>query len=349
MLRKAITIMACMVVLGISLLSAKIWTVDSNQGNSAADFKTFQAAHDGAASGDTLYFSGSSVNYGNCTLTKKLTVIGPGYYLSSNTDLQANPAAATVSHVTFNGGSQGSIMMGMTVTGLLRIDTNNITIKRNRLYYDTNYPTIDIRYSTGTISNIILAQNIIFLNSTSTSTSAKVIDIADNCTGIFIVNNYINTGHSDVQYQYSIYANASNTDVQVINNTIRGQVYLGDLGTFNNNILRAGAFSASKIIPRNNLADTTQFGTANGNQENVDMATVFDSTKTTSDSRWMLDPASPAKGAGLNGEDLGMYGGMSPYVLSGIPPVPSIYHFTAPVSGSKAQGLPVRIKIRSNK
>ena len=63
------------------IASAKIWRLDNVQN---ADFSSITTAHSSAASGDTVYVAGSVNNYGSVTLTKKLTIIGPGYFLAEN-------------------------------------------------------------------------------------------------------------------------------------------------------------------------------------------------------------------------------------------------------------------------
>src|SRR6187549_1803900 len=83
---------------------AKIWRVNNNVGINA-DFTTLQAAHNGAASGDTLYLEGSPNSYGALTCTKKLAIIGTGYFLDQNLNLQANAAVSKVDGLSFNAGS----------------------------------------------------------------------------------------------------------------------------------------------------------------------------------------------------------------------------------------------------
>ncbi|GAB4372155.1 MAG: hypothetical protein Kow0042_15340 [Calditrichia bacterium] len=112
-----------------------------------------------------------------------------------------------------------------------------------------------------------------------------------------------------------------------------------------------GTFSGTNS-PANinhNIGDANQFGTLYGNQVNVPMNTVFvDSGSVSTDGDWQLRSGSPAIGAGLNGEDCGMFGGTTPYILSGIPAIPTIYFFVAPSSASGTQGLQVQIKAKSN-
>ena len=87
-----------------SAAHAAIITADKNAGNKA-DFTSLQAAHDAAASGDTLYVSGSSQPYNRLTLGKQLFVFGPGYFLTENPHTHSRPLRAEVGGFTFNAGS----------------------------------------------------------------------------------------------------------------------------------------------------------------------------------------------------------------------------------------------------
>lgn len=109
------------------------------------------------------------------------------------------------------------------------------------------------------------------------------------------------------------------------------------------------AINTGNTISNNILAaDGTD---ANGNQYNVDMATVFadfdGSLEYSTDAKWQLKAGSPAIGAGTGGEDCGAFGGVTPYVLSGIPALPHIYDATIPSTASSQEGLPVTIKVKS--
>ena len=70
-----------MIFTGILYLQANatIWRVD-NVSLHDADFTDLQSAHDGASAGDTLYVAGTDNDNGDCILTKKLTIIGNGYF-----------------------------------------------------------------------------------------------------------------------------------------------------------------------------------------------------------------------------------------------------------------------------
>jgi hypothetical protein len=135
----------------------KIWIVDNNAGSTSKDFTALQAAHDGAAANDTLYLIGSPTNYlvSKITVTKKLVIIGPGFFLTENPDTQANTLSAIMAStvpfqcvsIEFAVGSEGSVIMGMEIRGGILITANNILVKRNHIQ-ETSCGTwnIDGRY-----------------------------------------------------------------------------------------------------------------------------------------------------------------------------------------------------------
>jgi hypothetical protein len=134
----------------------------------------------------------------------------------------------------------------------------------------------------------------------------------------------------------------------------RGTVNVSN-SNLSNNIMVAGFLGGSGNLTSNNIANGTQFGNLNGNQQNVDMTTVFlgIASGISSDGAWKLKAGSPAIGAGFgstvsNPIDCGMYGGYFPYALSGMPPIPSIYFFENQPVGSNADPIDVSIKVKSN-
>ena len=119
-----------------------------------------------------------------------------------------------------------------------------------------------------------------------------------------------------------------------------------------NNIMYRGTFEGTGNLSSNNISNGTQFGTTDGNQSSVDMTTVFLGTGSY-DNFFKLKTGSPAIAAGYGSTqqvpvDAGMYGGSTPYVLSGIPAIPSIYYFKNQPVGSNSDPIDVQVKVRSN-
>jgi len=73
------------------------------------------------------------------------------------------------------------------------------------------------------------------------------------------------------------------------------------------------------------------------------MGFVFSNASTTVDGKWMLATDSPAKGAGVEGADVGAFGGNTPFILSGIPAAPVIMDMST--SGGGTNSIPLKVKI----
>jgi hypothetical protein len=303
--------------------SSTIHRVDNNPANNP-DFTSLQEAHDAAAAGDTIYVSGSVSNYGGLDISKTLYIFGPGYFLDENPETSANLLQARIGGlIYFRSGSEGSLLTGFVTSGMdLYVYTSDISLKRNRIY---NHNGIRVNSS-----NQIISQNYI----------ESPITIVGSPLDIIIRNNFIAEAGDNA-------INAGGGSLNISQNILLGDVVIFN-SDFTNNILREGNFSATNCVILNNIGNSTQFGTENGNQENVDMNTVFIGTGST-DGIWQLATGSPAIGAGVSGEDCGMFGGADPYILSGLPAFPAIYFFVAPAAASGMEGLPVQVKIKSHK
>ena len=322
---RILIITACIFALIAAPASAKIWRVDSNTAN-VADFRNLQEAHDGASERDTLYVAGSGKSYGDLTLTKTLYIFGPGYFFEENPDTQAWPVSATAEYITFDTGSEGSLIAGLSISTTLYagsikpiyVKTNNINI-RNTL-------ANNIRFNNG-VSNCIIMQNY-FRNK---------VTFNSNCQGIIFYNNIIPA--AEISFESTCSA-----DFQY--NLIGGKISLSNSIFHNNIIIGESDFELTNCDIANNISSGEQVGTDNGNQSNVNESEIFVGTGS-SDGNWKLAEGSPATAVGTEGTDIGPYGGSTPYVISGVPNIPSIYYFVSPTAASKESGLPVHIKAKS--
>ncbi len=335
--------------------SAKIWRVNNNSGVNA-DFTTLQAAHDGAAAGDTLHLEASATAYGNATFTKKLVVIGAGFYLDQNPNTQALKQSSLVTGITLYAGASGSVLTGIDFSGgNVTVYASNTVIRRNK-FAQANGTNFD--YYTGTInlytnyqgdnapvSNVVISQNF-----------GVTVVVNYPSTGILISNNYLSyysyVGDETTNNVLNFNTNAS----AIIQNNIirRGKITVYN-SSITNNIMINGTFTGTGNLTSNNVANASQFGTENSNKANVDMKQVFLGTGAdiSYDGQWKLAGGSVAIGAGYGSTaqkpvDAGMFSGQTPYVLSGMPAVPSIYYFENKPVGSNADPITVTIKVKSN-
>jgi len=329
----------------------KIWIVDSNAGSTAKDFTNLQSAHDGATAGDTLYLVGSPVNYitTKVTITKKLIIIGPGYFLNENPDTQTNVASAYLNNTAggvceeleFAAGSEGSVLMGIEILGRLVINANNILIKRNHIRQEG---ACNLTMVTINASNILFIQNYV---DGSTQLGVRTINVTAGQSGILVSNNYLFHGASGFVGAIETLASSPTSSLEISNNIFVGGINVANAVVQNNFFNTDNSFTASASVVRNNIHTNGYLPAGNGNINSSPLGLRFVGSGST-DGRWKLSPTSPGLSAGFGGVDVGIFGGPEPYVLSGIPPIPTIYSLTAPAVGEKNTGLPIQIKVKSN-
>ncbi len=324
---------------------ATSWRLNNNPAVDA-DFTAFQAAHDAASAGDTIYVEGNGhqAHYGNITISKRLIIIGPGYFLNENDSTYANPIFARFLSIYIQPTATGTEIYGLYIytpdanTNKLRIRASNVIISRNTFYLD-GYNTICLDAN---IENVSITQNYTYRIETSSGSI-----VANN---ILISNNYINQDVYLNNLSNAIISNnvirayVSNVFYSQIKNNILYQSHGGDVLSVQN----TGNYIAYNLVA-GSLVSGANYGP--GNVGNVNMANVFVGYPTqgsySTDGLWQLKAGSPGIGAGEGGIDCGIFGGPLPYVLSGLPAIPRIYEAIVPTAGSTSSGLPVIIKAKS--
>jgi len=296
-----------------------------------ADYTTLQAANDDALPGDTIYVEGSPASYAGATIDKKLIIIGPGYFLADNDSTQANVLDAKINHLNLINGSKGTRVCGLIIISSLAIRDDEIVASRCKINA--------ISFWDG-CNNTLITQNFI----------AGLINVySGNLTNSIISNNIIGSG---------IGAGSSSYPLQITNNVFKGgsgapvSVYYS---TISNNIFISSTNKIQENTGNSIINNIFAYaGTnANGNQYSITMTTVFVDLNGTlgysDDERYKLKAGSPAIGAGVSGVDCGAFGGVTPYVLSGLPPFPRIYEATIPGTAYSDKGLSCNIKIKAGK
>lgn len=311
-----------------------------NNTGADADFTAPQAAHDAASAGDTLYIEASPNSYGDLTISKEIHIFGPGYFLSQNLELQANPNPASIYRLYINGTASESTIQGMTFDYVANTTANpisNLIFRRNRV-------TQGIYFSNVPLSNVFILNNFI---EGSHGTYQGIRTGGSGTKSLTILNNifkYVNT---------SSRLNLGSNTTAIIKNNVLELYYVTSSGcTYINNIFvyDGGGPDMGSNTFINNVAVGTQVPTGNNNMQNVSMSTVFEGYPTqgsfSNDRRFELKSGSPAIGAGQGGVDCGAFDGDAPYLPSGIPAIPSIYSLTAPsvVTGN----FNVQLSTRSN-
>ncbi|MBW6513946.1 MAG: hypothetical protein K0B87_04220 [Candidatus Syntrophosphaera sp.] len=314
-------------------LGATIWHVNSNP-DMGADFTSLSTAvgHATVLAGDTLYVYGAPTIYADIAFNKRLTIIGPGYFLNENAGLQQNPIPAQINNITINAGGQGSVIAGLQINAQLSFNTASCVVQRcyvGRLYLQgPNCFATQCFIGTGSYDAVV------------------VENVAIN---FLITNSYIYKNNSTLR---TIYMHDSSSG-SIVNCVLRGyQHIIRNAEFYNNIVVPLGAASLNKnancsVHHNVFLAGTSgDWDTIVSPVDNLTNVTtpVFAGTGTT-DGQWQLGAGSVAIGYGVNGVDCGIYGGQTPYKLSGIPAIPTIYEFYAPSTGFN---IPIQLRARSN-
>ena len=325
---KQLFILSVFTVFIVGQSSAKIWRIN-NMPAVVADFTTPQLANDNplVQPGDTLHIEPSNSNYGNLTMTKRLTVISIGDFFTANPNLQYTPYTGILNAIIINNiNANGSVLQCNLNSVCNLTGVSNIRVERCHIGDNLNL--------NGTV-NISVVNSVLRLISVTNSTS------------IVVSNNII---------LYYVDMNASSTAV-ISNNVLKS----GGTGnqtsdifnsTFQNNIINVAGltlnFTSSTV--QNNLTSNAALPAGNGNVNNVNMATVFvDPTGAKNDISYQLQTAvaNPAAGAAGTADDLGAFGGTAPYKPGLQPAIPAIYKITAPVAPT-GNTMNVTFSTRSN-
>ncbi len=330
-MKKISTLIAILVVVTFSA-QAKIWRVNNNTGITA-DFNNLNAAVNASnvLAGDTIQLEASVNGYGGASVSKRVVILGTGYFLSETSPMVANPKtqanvnAAVTGSIDFYPGSKGSIISGVYISGSVSMQDSFITQQRCVM---TGYQYLSAGSNTygDTIRNC-------FINAFYAANNVQA-------HGWLIYNNIIYYAFMDLGQ------NINNIDGYFINNSF---IYDGTFNvtcanfTFQNNIFKDinfGSYQSSNIFFNNVCHSGVPAG--NSNVLNASMSSVYldyngNGAGYSSDGRFKLAAGSPAIGAGVLNSvavDCGAFGGPAPYTLSGMPSEPSIYSLTVPAQVS---------------
>lgn len=315
--------------------------VNNNPGVTGVNvYATAQAAHDAASANDILMIEPSATSYGNLTLTKPLKIYGNGHWLEINTELKVDQRSSVLNLVYFDTGSGGSEIYGITVSGTGDIHVHgvsNITIQRCYFGRFLRIHTSNVASTqTNNVANIIISGN--FGSSLVASPSG-----AFTISNVLIANNILGDMNA-----------SSNPNVQnwvVKNNTFYASAILLVNSIFENNLLAvSAAVSFNNVTYSYNVSAGGTFSGGIGNQNSVAVSSELIGTGAgiSADEAYQIKAGSPLKTAGSAGTEVGAYGGATPYVVSGIPAIPSITNMNNTATGSNTVPLQVTISVKGN-
>jgi hypothetical protein len=342
---------------------AQNMVVVNNTPGIVANYKTLQGAVDSVADGTLILLQPGPFSYGSVTIKKRVSIIGPGYFLNHNPDptRQATAAEAVVTVINFDTASNGSYLTGISLRGEItngatRVtfsNTSDITISRCLVYpggngwffhsFKSNLITIKQSYimcppgfGHGTILNSREATNTSFLN--------NIFENTDQAYGFYMPHEYFTNYNAQVLFKNNVMHNLSNPGFYPSASTM-----------INNIVFQGGGYGTVNTVSASNNVGNANYSSGGPNITNAVRADVFvlnsDPSIASADGRFQLKTGSVAVGYGQGGIDCGVFGGAAneKYELSGIAQfVPNIFYLNVPTVGTASGGLPVHIKVRAN-
>lgn len=312
------------------------------------DFTTADAAVTAASANDTIQIYPKD-NYYLGQLSKKLVIIGVGYFLDKNIGLQV-AATSSILTVTLDAGGSGSVFEGLEInpSNYGGGSVQNILFKRCKIsgsFYVYN-PTAKINNIT--FSQCYFPSPISF--QCNDNTTIDVIDF-QNC----IINGYASTFYingtgiiTNISFENCDVNGEQASETGAISVYYRNCIFRYEPTTTSNDVFDYCTFE-------NNNA--THYVAGTSNQFGKDFLTVFSGganiqAGTQWDASYTLKSGSPAIGYGRDNSnnpiDAGAYGSINPYKLSGIPPIPAFYKLTAPSTNASSNPYTITFSVRAN-
>jgi hypothetical protein len=284
---------------------ATSWRINNNA-NRKAHFTDINAAMSSSEvqAGDTLYLDPGCSLTSTQTVSKRVTIIGAGYFLPAGTH-----GASVISGVLYLRAAKTK-MVGVTITNSTNIQADQITIERCKT------ARINVGNSSYSAQNACIRQcyitNVIYGVGTSDIKGAYCtiennIVISSQSTGCIyqlyspeIRNNYLKETAN-----YAIFNSLSNA---IIVNNIE----------VNTNTANSIFTSTSYNINHNNVQSSDSGAEGNLFLNSSEESLIF-ALEGSNDQLYLLKDNSPAKGFAEDGGDCGPYGGTHPYIPSGYP------------------------------
>lgn len=299
---------------GAGTAVAASWRVNSNTAMSA-DFADVNAAmsDERVAAGDTLYIDPGTFISATQNITKRVTIVGPGYF-HQGAPIQSAVFSGVVSIKEAAAGTkiEGCVLeKDLYVYGANSIVERNytksvVTLAADNITVHANYMESGSSISGASQKGAVVTNNIIKISSTAESAFFRFTNATISNNVVLATYPYDNPKVSFLKSVYNsvvtnnIYIKTYNASYAGLNSPVS-----------NNNIIENNVISCSSDhADWANFPNNTFLGSS-------DLTAIFDTTGT-ADRYYRLCENSPAKGAGVNGSDCGAYAGDS-YVPSGLP------------------------------
>jgi hypothetical protein len=316
------------------------------------DFNSFDDAHNASVSGDTIQIYGRVIPLRD--VTKRLVIMGFGYNFDVNPDLQAvgTDAPSSISAITFNSGSENSMIEGCEVNNGIELKTSNITIRRCSAI-------ITLNNNDNSVNNTMI-QSCVVRRCTMANENGKACNntnIYNSILADIIFYNQASTGSiincvgaSHIVFGPQLHLNLASF---LVKNCILPYYNNDNVYTVYENDFLALISHLPCHLEKNNRW-SQNWGALFNRLGNADDGPSIYILPSFDEDYYILKAGSPAINGGFdaanNPTDAGIYGGEPAYryKLSGVPAVPAIYKLTASDSSATSNPYNITISVRSN-
>jgi hypothetical protein len=324
---------------------AKTWRVNNNSIYTTGCKNCFSSLQDANNStsvspGDTIHLEASGTDYTETLISKRLVIIGTGYFLDENGSLQQNLVSATVLGIELNAGSAGTTLIGVNIANAYAAD-------------------IDIRVGDIKILKCYIEDGIYFYNSSPSTLNNIIINqcyigrAIDDPYDPGAINN-LNISNSYIDGYIEISVKNNNYSGVFAHNAVKGTITGSSGIKYYNNIFKndfTAAKNSTTNVYNNIFTKAVPSWLSSSSNISVAEATVFLSSGS-SDGKLKVNPSNicPDCYTGYPGgtAEIGMFGGNTPYVLSGISTIPTIYDLKGGATSFKGDTIKIQIGTRSN-
>jgi hypothetical protein len=339
-MKKIFTTSVLFAVLAITATTAdaKSWRIN-NDVTQKADFTDLNAAmsSNDVVADDTLYLDPGCNLIEDQTVTKRVTIVGPGYFRVNTPHRFASISGKLYLK------AQYIKVEGVIMTKVTYLCANYITLERcktNTIYINENWQQPAAQHATIRQCYVVDIQGpgLSYKDKAAFAKIENCIIMVNNMTPIediyspTIRNCYIAyTGTNTGIYAIKNVDNATITNNIIINQCTNTQVFSGLTNSIvSNNVMSCAEDTYSAYTTNNRFLNS------------ADESLVF-ALEGTNDQKYQLKADSPAKGYATDEGDCGPFGGGYPYVLNGQPA--GYPYYTKAVIGTRSKDGKVNVSL----
>jgi hypothetical protein len=317
------------------LFGQSVFTLDGTSGTRV--YTHIDSALKYALDGDYLYLPAGAINKPEGTMIKKrLNIFGAGHYPDSTKATGSTFINGNI-HIWTEG--TGSTLQGVYLTGniYLGVDASNAAAK-NILIQRCNFNEIYLSENGSTnrgAENIIITQNV--LRGSVFFAAVKNVVVESN-----LIEGTLHYAAGQVSIRNNVFLRRTgNALYGMVGANLENNIFISSAGFYGSS--NAGLFFNNNIFKEDNPIGPYA---ASGNQFNITNLFVNQSgTSFSYEQNYKLNADSPAKNAGMDGKDCGIYGGANPYKEGAVPANPHIRAKVVPAQTDAQGKLNIQITV----